>query len=326
MSFTRFHKEISNFISNNTEIINIIGNITKIANEYFYIKCYDISDECEIKCYYKNIFNFKIGDNVYLEGYPNFSSKLKIIVNVDLLYSLSDEQIYDDMKMCHSKLEKQLSKKDATVFIKDLLNQRPLSFIKNIGLIVFDKDNENFIQMFNNSCVGNLYIHTVKLNNVKTNFLLALTYFKDYKEVDTIVILLDNLNAIELMELSSKSIINYFLQINLPYIILKHEPNKNIIVPSLLRLCNEIYMSDREIIERIAISQNKIKNKLSESIILASKHLGKQIDKYTIFLHNKKIENMYLAKNSIEILKKLLSSQLNNYKITLLEKLLKLKN
>lgn len=325
MSFTQFHKEIFEFI-NKAEIVSVFGNITKITDDYFYVKSQDIIDDCEIKCYYKNIFNFKIGDNIYLEGYINLASSLKIVINVDLIYSLTAEHIYNDMKNRYSKLEKKLSKKNTVKYINELKSERQLRFIKNIGLIVFGKDNENFIQLFNNSCVGNLYIYNVKIENIVLNFLLALTYFKNYKEIDTIVILMDTLSSIDILELSAENVVKYMLQTSLQYMILKYEMGKNIVTPLLAKICNEIYATDKDVIDFISSRQQKIRNIICENINLARKNIDMQLNKYFIILHNKKIENEYHTKNSIEILKKMLLSQLDKYKISLLERLIQLKN
>lgn len=162
-------------------------------------------------------------------------------------------------------------------------------------LVDNEQNIENFKTIYQEKCVGKLFIYRLKYQNLSSSLKIACEYFKKYHNIDLICLLLNQVTLNEICALSSKDNVKYMLnRKNVPYIISIIAPNNKLealpecddidqsVKPMTLSavLSNKIIAGIVPCINLICSKQIPIKKKIMDAIQLGKNRLQHIIEDY----------------------------------------------
>lgn len=153
-----------------------------------------------------------IGDKIivggkFVIGNDNISD---IFINVEYIHT-QKEFNYDKYLRTHCKYNNALTTIKKYIKIINRFHETKLpNNIKNIGIIVFNDSNNDFINKFRDYA-GNVYIYRLDRESVEFTLISGLQYFKKYHDIDVIYLLTDQISAIDVCNLSTRFIVKYLL-------------------------------------------------------------------------------------------------------------------
>jgi hypothetical protein len=282
--YTRLQKAVC---ANFSQVLVIEGTIETINNNehFFVIRSLDGTNTIECRTN-EDLSKFKDRDAITVKGwlrlYPN--SPCKMYIAVEYLYPISEKQKYDNAFIIYKCLLKTLHTNKCQEIIKDFVLMAPPQVVNNVGLVVLpDNDNnlENFIKIFKEKCLGNLFIFRLRNGTVDSSLEIALEYFKKYHNVDLICLLTNQLTFKHVCDLSSKNNVKFMInRKKFPYIVSIVSSNKEQITmePLTVILSNTKFDSIFGCIDFIQEIQMSFKKQLETGIICGTNILRQLLD------------------------------------------------
>nr|WBF70740.1 hypothetical protein [Megavirus caiporensis] len=328
--YHKFDKFIDFYFTGTIEIFGVLFDINGDNNQFLIETCDNDNNKKRILCKHNLQLNLSIGDKIvvggkFVIGNNNIS---EIYINVEYIHS-QKEFNYDKYLRTHRKYNTALTTIKKYVKIIDKFHETKLpNNIKNIGIIVFNDSNNNFINCFE-GYGGNIYIYRLDRESVEFTLISGLQYFKKYHDIDVIYMLTDQLTAIDVCNLSTRLIIKYLLnRKEFPYIIsiLPPDYKDSNLKPISSLLSNICFYNTDDAVKYITETQEKQRVKINDAyqkclqvlqeIIMAKKNKLHSLEMYAVKIYGININNIESieSKNTmvekITILKSLITNQL----------------
>lgn len=307
--------------------INAIVKTVDPTNSSFIVHSND--KRKEILCHTtKPVENLHEGDIIQLIGNIRLRTNGSTIFKVDDFYNMDTNKWIDKKIKIYKKLKKYLLNNKRQEYISNINKNTQMSqIISNIGLIVLPNKErylENFKISFQENCKGNLFIYHLKENTMESGIRSAIEYFKKYHQIDLICILLSDLSTEDVITVSSKDNVSYFLNRKKcpPLITITTCHADSIPFPLISMICNHNYDKISNFINDIRDKQYTVRNLIKNTL-----NNGYQLLEEKTKLYSKKVfeKECLLYKlcpetNPLEIAKELLIQQLERKKEWLMQK------
>ncbi|ANB50638.1 hypothetical protein [Powai lake megavirus] len=328
--YHKFDKFIDFYFAGTIEIFGVLFDINGDNNQFLIETCDNDNNKKRILCKHNLQLNLSIGDKIvvggkFVIGNNNIS---EIYINVEYIHS-QKEFNYDKYLRTHRKYNTALTTIKKYIKIINKFHETKLpNNIKNIGIIVFNDSNNNFINCFE-GYGGNIYIYRLDRESVEFTLISGLQYFKKYHDIDVIYMLTDQLTAIDVCNLSTRLIIKYLLnRKEFPYIVsvLPSDYKDSNLKPISSLLSNICFYNTDDAVKYVIETQAKQKGKINDAyqkclqvlqeIIMAKKNKLHSLKMYAVKIYGIDINNIESieSKNTtiekITILKSLITNQL----------------
>ena len=291
--YNRFSETVRVNFSKPLAIDAIVLSVNKEENKFTITTS---NKDRVLDCYTKqSIAELKENDKIRLKAKMETNSGGMIYLNVEYFYTVDQTMTYTEKIEIYSKLKNILlnSKNKKCQLIIQQHYQKPIpTQVYNIGLIVFPDDNvniDNFKKMYQEKCVGELFIYHLQNGSIDQDFRSAMKYFHKYHQIDLICILSNQIPMDEILQMSSKNNVIYLLnRKKFPYII--STINNNIeMKPLSALLSNKTFGNLMDCINFIQNIQSSFSRQLSDSIESGLKRLGEILVKHKQRLLNLKL-------------------------------------
>ena len=276
---TRVHNRLAQTIKVNfANPIAIDAIVTSISTDKKYFTISTADNKHMLDCYTEqNISELKENDRIRLKAtlrlHPNNTGKMYLWV--EYFYTVDQTAIYTENLEMYSKLKNILSKENFQVIVQKHYQKPIPTRAYNIGLIVFQDDEaniENFKKMFQEKCVGELFIRHLS-GAVENDLCCALNYFSKYHYIDLICILSNKVSMPAIFQLSSKDNVKRLLgRKKIPYLV-SIINNTVDMKPLSAVLSNKTFGSVEDCINFIQNIQTGFKQLLSDNINSGVKQL-----------------------------------------------------
>ncbi|AEX61682.1 hypothetical protein CE11_00560 [Megavirus courdo11] len=339
--YHKFNKFIDFYFTGTTEFFGILFEINKDNNQFLIETCDNDNKKKRILCKHNLQLDLSIGDKIivggkFVIGNNNISD---IFINVEYIHT-QKEFNYDKYLRTHRKYNTALTTIKKYIKIINRFHETKLpNNIKNIGIIVFNDSNNDFINNFR-GYAGNVYIYRLDRESVEFTLISGLQYFKKYHDIDVIYLLTDQLTAIDVCNLSTRLIVKYLLnRKEFPYIIsiLPSDYKDSNLKPISSLLSNICFYSTDDAIKCIIEKQEKQKEKINnayqkclhilQEIITSKKNKLHSLTMYAMKIYGIDFDNIRSINKSndttiekLTILKLLVANQLKQ-KIVQLSKI-----
>ena len=257
--------------------ITFNGPVEEKGDNFFVVK----GMECH--CHTK-VDSLEVGDNVRVSGFITFKSFNKIVVRVDIFYIMNPES--DDNLKKYSALQTALLNDRCKKIINKFKTRRCPKIIYNIGLLILsNEDPTNFKILFQEKCVGKLFIYRLDSN---ASLESPIEYFKKYHDIHIICLLADGLTFEDTMKLSSKNNVKYMLNRNKEKcpIIAYVSSSDNQLVPLVSELVNLRMNNINSFLDFVHDIQWEYRNKIEDTIRVGETIILSLIDKYKMQVIN----------------------------------------
>lgn len=302
--------------------------------------------ECIIKPIDLKTINLQVGDLVRFSGkLVNDNNDIgKLVINIIYIYKIDQKTIFEANINLYNKIKRALSTAKYNILMNKFNKKTHPKIVNNIGLISFsDSACMNFKILFQEKCIGKLYVHHMNNNNVESMFIQVLEYFRKFYYIDIICILCHakDLSQSDSLDLSSIRVIKYLIhRKKFPYIIFISDITDDTLEPLMINFVNRKFSQINDSIDFIRNIQMEYKMKLQESIQYSTNILRQLImtkkeelnDLFNLFEKNRlQINNsdMDLLDCKIKYLKNLLlislekeRNMLQNIKTSLFESII----
>lgn len=273
--FDVINANFKNAIAINAKVATVNASnhtFTIVANEA------NVNDPNAIDCIPRKkdflLVNLSVGDHIKLKGriMNDVTNIGKIVFNVDFFYKADQDNYFNKKLETYTLLSKKLTESICQKLIGKLNARKPPRMVKNVGIISFSQSAlDNFKIIFQELCVGELYVCQLKNESIEKDFINALEYFSKYRQIDIICVLIDNesLSQQHLFDLSSATTIKYLLNRKMfPYLIYVSDLDKSNSVPLTLQLANKHFNKINDANIFIRNIQLEYKQDLQQSIAI----------------------------------------------------------
>lgn len=279
-----FRKKISQ-MTKQENILQCIVMVFSIDldNNSFIIS--DLEGETYIECIYNNNLEIlKSGDTIQIEGFLRMHPRNigKLYVEVSHYHLIDDKYIYNKNISSNKKLVATLTGEEYQKKVKQIRSAKIPELITNIALITLPNNNiniQNFKIVFQERCVGKLFIYQLQYDKSSTSLITALEYFNKYHDIHLICLLTNKLTTQDICELSSVDNVKYLLN-------RKQEPYLLSIISSdntesiTSTLSNQRIQGINNCVDYIHQIQVSYKNNLNNSLNKAKCLLNNIVNKY----------------------------------------------
>ncbi|AGF85290.1 hypothetical protein QJ854_gp492 [Moumouvirus goulette] len=336
----KFDKFLNVCFSGPIEIIGIVDEID-VTNKIFNLGEIENDVLKKIKCKYDNLHEeINVGQKVVVCGtiVIGENSISNIYFDVDEIFT-NDSFNFERKLNKHKKYYNALTtKKEFKRKInKNIYSVESPKNIKNIGIIAFKNHKNDFINLLNNGCVGNVYVYYISEHNIELMLISGLEYFKKYHNIDIIYLLNDNISIKDVCNLSTTLITKFFLnRKEFPYIvsILPSDYSLSNVKPLSAILSNTCFYDNESAFNLIKNTQTSYSNKIitaHENSIQILRNIlekkKKKLEKLKIFAIKIYGPQLYENKNTDEkfsLLKSLLTGHLKDKLVKLQDLQLKI--
>ena len=295
VDFVKIHNKLSRAVAKNfplrIETDVVVENIN-LEQHYFTIKTTAGLIDCHTS--QTDLSNIKNGTNIHIEGYLKIHTTTisKIYLELENYFILGEKERLMGMYKRFQKIQNELSKDKYQHIITSFSLQKPPNIIYNVVLIVPPGNQialEKFKTIFQNKCQGQLFIYHLMENDYLLQY--PMEYFKKYRNIHLVCLLVDNSSFDCIGHLSSVENLKYLLKRKgTPYLvsIVSDIPSKT--KPLSCILANKRLSSVESCIDFIVSVQSETKKILSETV-----NMGKNILNAIIYKHKDKLYKLKLC-------------------------------
>lgn len=228
--------------------------------------------ECIIKPIDLKTINLQVGDLVRFSGkLTNNNNDIgKLVINIIYIYKIGQNTIFETNINSYNETKYILGTKKFNILMTEFGKKKHPEIVNNIGLISFSNSAcMNFKILFQEKCVGKLYVHNMGNNSVESMFIQVLEYLRKFHYIDIICILCHakDLSQSDSLDLSSKRVIKYLIhRKKFPYIICISDIIDDTLEPLMINCVNKKFSLINDSIDFIRNIQIGYKTKIQEKI------------------------------------------------------------
>ena len=266
-----------------------------VANGFFVIKSTDSDNR--IRCISgttnQDLASLRTETIIRIMGKIEFltTAGLEVIINVEHFCIIDPSKSNNDAMSVYQHMHKSLLLPKVQNHLNNFYKIKRPQMVHNIGLITL-KNSTIFVDKFNESCVGNLYVYQVSPENIDYDIINAFCLFGKYYQIDMVCIVLDNITASNTLRLSSRGFIGKIInRKNYPYLTTcLPNTNKISVQPLLNKISNHKFDSVQSNIEFIQKIQTDFKKQLNNYISECKTRLRSHITNFKNKLSNLEAE------------------------------------